>query len=216
MTSSAPAYHRQVAREKRASILAAAMALFTEMGYRSTSLARVAEVADVSKATLFKQFPTKDALFTAIVLERWGAGSEVLDVPVSGDPRAGLTMLGTRYAELVGGDRMAGLFRMVIAEAPRFPELARIQFDLGKAPFFDTVRSYIHSAGEAGVLEVADSEMAATQFLGMISNYVLWPKMLLTDWTVSSSDVARVVDEAVITVLARHQPSSTHDKPHLA
>ena len=207
MTSSPPAYHQQVASEKRAAILAAAMTLFTELGYHTTSLARIADAADVSKATLFKQFPTKDDLVAAIVTDYWETGDAVEVFPAPGDPRAGLTAIGRQYAQLLDGHQMAGLFRMVIAEAPRFPELARIQFDLGKAPFFDRVRAYLQAETDADVLAVDDPVMAATQFLGMISNYVLWPRMLLVDWTVTAADITRVVEEAVETMLARYQPT---------
>ncbi len=209
MTSTSPAYHRQVASEKRAAILAAAMALFGELGYHGTSLARVADAANVSKATLFKQFPTKDDLFAAIVTDYWDAGQGTERIPSPGDPRAGLTLFGTRYAELLVQEQMVGLHRMVIAEAPRFPELARMQFDLGKAPFFDQVRSYLEAETEATGLAVADATTAATQFLGMISNVVLWPRLLLVDFKVTSADISRVVDEAVETMLARYQRGPT-------
>lgn len=205
MASTSPGYHQQVASEKRAAILAAAMALFGELGYHGTSLARVADAAHVSKATLFKQFPTKDDLFAAIVIDYWDAGRGTERIPSPGDPRAGLTLIGTRYAGLLAQEQMVGLHRMVIAEAPRFPELARTQFDLGKAPFFDQVRGYLEAETEAGGLVVADATTAATQFLGMISNVVLWPRLLLVDFKVTSADITHVVDEAVATMLARYQ-----------
>lgn len=210
-TTHPSAYHRRVASEKRAAILTAAMALFTEYGYNNTSLARVAELADVSKATLFKQFPNKDDLFEAIVTGYWEIGSANDMVPSPGEPRTGLTLIGKRYASLLASDGMAGLFRLVIAEAPRFPELARIQFNLGKAPFFDKVRSYLELETQTGGLAVHDPTMAATQFLGMISNYVLWPRMLLVDWELSDEEVTHIVDEAVTTTLSRYLPSTPHD-----
>ena len=43
-----------------------------------------------------------------------------------------------------------------------------------------------------------------TQFLGMIANYVLWPRMLLLDWDPDAASVARAVEEAALTVHARH------------
>lgn len=62
-----------------------------------TSLARVAERAGVSTATMFNQFPTKADLFEAIVLRFWASGPDA-DVapPTPGDPSAGLRMLGAR------------------------------------------------------------------------------------------------------------------------
>ena len=62
-------YHQRIAQEKRELILTAATALFLELGYDRTSLARIAERAGVSRATLFKQFPSKAALFDAIVTD---------------------------------------------------------------------------------------------------------------------------------------------------
>lgn len=197
-------YHQRVATDKRAAILAASRELFSQQGYDKTSLARVAEAANVSTATLFKQFPNKAALFEAIVLTFWSEVDTPGSAPAPGDPDSGLRSLGCRYAALLLRDGMAGLFRLVIAEAPQFPELARIQFDLGKAPFFDEVRRYIEDEGASGSLSVEDPEMAATQFLGMISNYVLWPRMLLVDWDLPADKVAQVVDSAVDTFLARY------------
>ncbi|GAB3726669.1 hypothetical protein GCM10027598_45820 [Amycolatopsis oliviviridis] len=52
-------YHQRIAQEKRALIVTAATALFLELGYDRTSLARIAERSGVAQATLFKQFPTK-------------------------------------------------------------------------------------------------------------------------------------------------------------
>ena len=204
MSESLPTYHQRVAVEKRAAILAAALQLFSEDGYDKTSLARVADVANVSRATLFKQFPTKADLFAAIVVDYWSTGVDGGHTPPAGAPAAGLTTIGRQYAALLLRDGMAGLFRIVIAEARRFPELGRVQFDLGKVPFFGRVCRYLEAETEQGTLDVDDPTMAATQFLGMISNYVLWPRLLLVDWELSAEQVDDVVDSAVATMLARY------------
>ncbi len=196
-------YHQRVAQEKRALIVTAATALFLELGYDRTSLARIAERSGVSRATLFKQFPTKAALFDAIVTESWStAGDE--DPPPAGNPVEGLGIIGRRYAELLGRAEMTDLFRIVIAELPRFPELAHAQFAQGKMPYFESVRRYLLAEHEAGTLRVEDADLAATQFLGMISNYVFWPTLLVPGWEVSAERVAQVVDEAVRTTVARY------------
>lgn len=199
------AHHRRLARRKRAAIITAATELFLERGYDGTSLARIAEAAGVSKSTLFKQFPTKAALFEAIVAESWQRDADDAAArPPTGDLRAGLTAIGHRYADLVGRPGMAALFRIVIAELPRFPELGRMQFQLGKLPYFTSVQQYLEAEHEAGNAEVPDTESAANQFLGMIANYVLWPRMLLTDWNPAASDIDNAVEEAVRTMLARY------------
>ncbi|GAA0554601.1 hypothetical protein GCM10010172_41540 [Paractinoplanes ferrugineus] len=46
--------------------------------------------------------------------------------------------------------------------------------------------------------------MAATQFLGMISNYLFWPSLVFPDRTVTPARTTAVVDEAVRTLVARY------------
>lgn len=204
MTAPPQTYHQRVAGEKRAAIIAAAASLFLERGYAETSLARIAEVAAVSTATLFKQFPTKAELFAAMVVQYWQLSGADLQAPAIGDPAAGLQVLGDRYVELMSREEMVALFRIVIAAAPRFPDLAEAHFDLGKAPFFDSVKGYLADECAAGTLDCGDPELAATQFLGMISNFAFWPRLILVDWHPTDEDLHRTVTEAVRTIVARY------------
>lgn len=208
MAHSALTYHQRVAGEKRSSILAAATRLFSDDGYGGTSLARIAGDAGVSTATLFKQFPTKASLFQAIVEEFWGRNSAPAPMPSSDEPRRGLAELGREYADLLLRPGMAGLHRMVIAEAPRFPELAQIQFDLGKEPFFERVYAYLSSANDRAVLHVPDVTSATTQFLGMISNVVFWPKLLLVDWDPTRQQVDETIGSATDVMIAAYGADS--------
>jgi TetR/AcrR family transcriptional regulator, regulator of autoinduction and epiphytic fitness len=207
-------YHQRVAEQKRAAIVEAATGLFLDAGYAGTSLAKVAVAAEVSKATLFKQFPTKAALFDAIVKESWHVDDD--PDPPTGDLRKGLTAIGRRYVDLLTRPGMAALFRIVIAELPRFPELGEAHFEHGKMPYFDSVRRYLDAEHALGVADLGDTELAATQFLGMISNYVFWPRMLLMDWSPDAASMDHVVDEAVRMMAARYavvQGGREHDGP---
>ncbi|MEU8815908.1 TetR/AcrR family transcriptional regulator [Actinoplanes sp. NPDC048796] len=192
-------YHQRVAEQKRAAILDAATGLFLASGYDGTSLAKIADAAGVSKATLFKQFPTKAALFDAIVTESWQVEDADGPEPPVDDLEAGLTAIGRRYVELLTRPGMTALFRIVIAELPRFPELGEAQFSRGKMPYFESVRRYLSDA------KLEDPEMAATQFLGMISNFVFWPSLLLTDWAPGAAANDKAVTEAVRTMIARYR-----------
>ncbi|GAA2057935.1 TetR/AcrR family transcriptional regulator [Williamsia deligens] len=203
MTKAVSTYHQRVAEEKRAVIVQAATDLFLELGYDRTSLARIATQSGVSRATLFKQFPTKAALFEAIVGEAWSTDHDD-EAPPPGDLAAGLTTIGRRYADLLLRPQMVDLFRIVIAELPRFPDLADAQFTRGKLPYFESVRRYLVTEKHSGGLDLDDPDLAATQFLGMISNYVFWPALLVSGWTVSAERVGQVVDEAVATMVARY------------
>jgi len=198
------AYHRQVAATNRVAILNAATGLFLELGYDRTSLARVAESARVSKATLFKQFPTKAALFEATVLAAGDTPDDELADPPSGDFSAGLVVLGLAYVELLSRPRMTDLIRTVIAESPRFPELRERTFDFGTLPVLAALRRYFLEENAAGTANVEDPDMAATQFLGMIATVIFWPRLVHGNWSLSEEETLRVVDEAARTMVARY------------
>ncbi len=204
MTRELSAYHRQVAADNRAAILTAAADLFLEHGYDRTSLARVAASAGVSKATLFKQFPTKAELFEATVLVEGGGAAGELDQPPPGDFQAGLVTLGLAYVEVLSRPRMEALMRTLIAESTRFPELQERTFDFGTLPVLGAVRRYFEAENATGGAQVGDLDIAATQFLGMIATVVFWPRLVHGGWSLSDDETRHVVEEAARTIVARY------------
>ncbi|GGS30869.1 hypothetical protein GCM10010269_81820 [Streptomyces humidus] len=56
-------------------------------------------------------------------------------------------------------------------------ELAESQFNRGKSSYFDSARRHLEA--NAGTVVLDEQELAATQFLGMISNYVFLPRWTL-------------------------------------
>ena len=198
------AYHRRVAATNRAAILEAATGLFLEFGYDRTPLARVAQRAGVSRATLFKQFPTKAELFEAVVLAAGDSPDREFAEPPTDDFRAGLVALGLAYAELLTRPRMTDLMRAVIAESPRFPELRERTFDFGTLPVLAALQRYLRAATTAGTADVDDPDVAATQFLGMIATTVFWPRLVHGTWALSDEETHRVVEAAARTIAARY------------
>lgn len=197
-------YHRDVAAKNRAAILKAATGLFLELGYDRTSLARVADSAGVSKATLFKQFPTKAELFEATVLAAGDTPDSPLLEPPSGDFHSGLVDLGTAYAELLSRPRISDLIRAVIAESARFPELRERTFDFGTLPVLRALRQFFQTANAQGTANVNDLDVAAAQFLGMIATVVFWPRLVHGNWSLTDEETLHTVDEAARTIVARY------------
>jgi AcrR family transcriptional regulator len=84
-------------------ILEAARAVFLEQGVNATTV-DVANRAGISSASIFKRYPTKDALFLAAMTEApprriWTPELETMIG--HGDPRADLTLIARRIAEYV-------------------------------------------------------------------------------------------------------------------
>lgn len=197
-------YHRALAATNRESVLVAATQLFLENGYDRTSLARIAQRAAVSRATLFKQFPTKAALFEATVLAAGRSPApEPIDVP-SEDFCAGLVALGRAYAELLTRPEMVALMRTVIAESPRFPELRERTFDFGTLPVLTALGRYLRDSHAAGAADIDDPDMASAQFLGMIASSVFWPRLMHGTWSITGDEQELVIQSAARTITARY------------
>ncbi|MBT2485925.1 MULTISPECIES: TetR/AcrR family transcriptional regulator [unclassified Microbacterium] len=197
-------YHRRIATDNRAAILDAATALFLELGYERTSLAKVADNAGVSKATLFKQFPTKAELFEAMVLGAGDTTDPEVMIPSSSDFHAGLVSLGMAYAEVLGRPRMTDLIRAVITESARFPELREQTFNFGTLAVLRALRDFLDVANSRGDANVEDPDVASAQFLGMIATVVFWPRLVHVGWSLTDEQIRHTVDEAAKTIAARY------------
>lgn len=204
------AYRDRVAREKRDAALDAAVDLFLEDGYDRTSLEAVARRAGVSSATLYKHFPTKAALFGGVMARLWETDGRSDSDPLAiGDPRRGLGRIGDDYAELLQRPKTVALFRLIIAETQRSPELGRELYERGKKPYLDRLRDYLQAEIAAGTLTIDDVPLATRQFLGMINDIVFWPRLLIVDLEITVEESRNVVEAAVATFLARYQARET-------
>lgn len=184
---------------KREAVLDAAIAEFLALGYEHATLAAIAARAGVSTATVFKHFHAKADIFGAVMARVFRNDTARVPKPRPGDPRAGLLAIGLDYAATLATPETRALFRVMIAEVPRFPELGRQLYEKGKAPYLDRLHVYLAAEVRAGSLRIADIPIAARQFLGMINDVVFWPHMLVVD--LDEADAETIVNSAVETFL---------------
>ncbi|MEQ9153169.1 MAG: helix-turn-helix domain-containing protein, partial [Parvibaculum sp.] len=112
-------YRRSVSETKRAAILKAARENFLKGGYSRAAMAEIARDADVSTATLYKHFSSKDALFTAIVQDAYTGTDGSLHTDITGlSARDVLRNIGSTYMHQQFEGQMNALLRIVIAEVP--------------------------------------------------------------------------------------------------
>jgi AcrR family transcriptional regulator len=156
---------------RRSQILDAAAQVFLENGYGGATIDLVIERAGASKATVYSFFGGKDGLFAAIVEERAERILSAFGDPevVDSDVLAALAHIARRYMEVVMAPDAVGLYRLIIAEGVRFPELARTFHQLGPD------RTNAHLAGtlsvwrERGLIRLDDPQLAAVQFFDSVS-----------------------------------------------
>src|SRR5438874_5574506 len=151
-------------------ILDVATALFLNDGFGATSIEAVARRAGISKRTFYHRFRGKEVLFEAVVrrlIERW---TPPLDVTLF--EGASLVQLLRGAAEYMLGVALTpealALHRVVIAEATRFPGLARILHELGAATGIERIARVLEPRIASGELRAMDPQFAAEQFILMV------------------------------------------------
>jgi TetR/AcrR family transcriptional regulator, regulator of autoinduction and epiphytic fitness len=197
-------YHQRIKEEKRTAVVRAAMELFLEQGYERTSLQQIGKRADVSTATLFKRFPTKAALFEAMVEDIWAVPPPCPEKALSENPAIGLRKMGVSYALLLRSPDMQAIYRLIISEAPRFPDLGHTVYDRAKGPFLKRLQDYLLAQAVAGRLVIDNVEAASNQFLAVITGQSFWPELIGRGCGGTNEDVEQVVEEAVKLMLARY------------
>ena len=112
-------------------IVAAALEVFVERGFAAAKLEDVARRAGVTKGTIYLYFENKEALFKAVVRETIVpviAKGEALAQSFTGSARDLFEKLVREYWRLVGETNLAGVPKLMMAEAGNFPELARFYY----------------------------------------------------------------------------------------
>lgn len=157
--------------ERRQRLLDAAESVFLESGYSSASMDDIARRAGMSKKTLYRVFETKESLFAAVIAGR----RAVLDAMISGGEFSGLespdnvlrSYLG-KLARFVLAPRQAALYRLVIAESLRTPELAHAFYREGPCKVRLALEHWLAYQREKGALHVPDPEHDAAMLCSMV------------------------------------------------
>lgn len=150
----------------RSRLLSAAHAAFLEEGYRA-SVDRIAARAGVAKQTFYNHFPHKADLFGEVIRQ---ATSELL-IALDDDGlnlRDRLIRFGSVYRDKALSAAGLGLFRVLAAEAARFPDLAQTVYRTGPARTTARLAAVLQAAMDRGELRGTDADFAATTLLSML------------------------------------------------
>jgi TetR/AcrR family transcriptional repressor of mexJK operon len=194
---------------KRRQMLEAARELFIARGYEKVSMDSVARVAQVSKATLYAHFASKDALFATVVADSGFANrltaEDFGDGP--GDIRVCLQALGERILRFLLQERTQAIYRVAVAEARRFPEMGRAFFDNGPGAFLKHFSAWLARQDEAGRLSVATPRVAAEQFGALVRSGLFMTCTLGLEPPPTDAEITATVDAAVDTFLKAYGPA---------
>jgi len=140
--------------ERPQEILEAAFVEFSRNGYAMTTLDRVAERAGVTKGTIYVYFENKEHLFISMVREVTKAALDTVHEMLETHEGTTADLLRAQfsfiYQHIVEDRRRREVLRMLIAEAPRFPELADRYHQEILRPCLDMLRQAIQRGMDRG------------------------------------------------------------------
>ena len=193
---------------KRRKMLEAATALFMKQGYGAVSMDAVARAADVSKATLYAHFASKDALFATIVGDACCLNTvdEMLFAADTTDITTTLRAIGGRVLRfLVEPDTLAR-YRVVVSESARFPELGAAFWVNGPKAFADHFAAWVAQQNAAGRLAADDPRVAADQFIALLRSGLFMRASLAVPPAPCEAEIDATVEAAVTTFVRAFAP----------
>jgi AcrR family transcriptional regulator len=200
--------HDPLSPERRCRIIEGAAAVFNRDGYEGASMSQIAAAANVSKGTLYNYFPSKQALFEAFVRERCTSLVEHLfgepDVaPVLG-LAAELGRIGRIMLSMMMSPDGLAIYRVVVMEASKFPELAQAFYNAGPRTLTERMASWLACQIDAGTLRPHDPKFAAEQFFALTQARLLMQARTDARFVASPAEIDFVVDGAVAVFLAAY------------
>lgn len=209
MSTTSSAWKKDCSSPKQRSIAEAATRLFMAEGYASVSMDAIARAAGVSKATLYAYFASKERLFAGLVGEACAlSGPSSVPLPDSvTDVRATLTDLARRALRFMLEEQSLAIYRVVIAESARFPELGRAYYEHGPAVGRRVLAAWLERQMDAGKLRRRDPEVAAEQFGGLLHTHLHLRALLGIGPAATAAEIDAATAAIVETFLSAYAPN---------
>jgi AcrR family transcriptional regulator len=188
---SAASLRRRRKDERPSELVAAALDLFVERGFAATRLDDVAARAGVSKGTLYLYFESKEALFKAVIEEAIVPLLASAEDVIANDQGTSIDLLRrllNGWWEQIGATRLAGVPKLIIAEARNFPAVAQYYHDAVIVRGRALLRTLLQRGIERGEFRPLDLETAI--------DVIYAPLMMLVVWRSSLCFCAKETDPA--------------------
>ncbi len=166
-----PTHSKRMPQEdRRAAILDAAGQVFFEQGYAATSIDAIIERIGGSKRNIYNEFGNKEGLFTALITESADTALVALSVERFAGRNLSEVLLefGRRLMAIYMSPALIGVYRSIMTEALRFPELAKAFYDKGPGRASGRLAEVLEDAKGRGEIQIDDCHKAADHLVGML------------------------------------------------
>ena len=171
-----PGSVRMAGEERRLQILAIAVSLFSQRGFRGTTTKEIAQAAGVSEAMVFRHFATKEELYAAILDHKACSGNfepetMAADAIARKDDRAVFESLALGALDYHQKD--PEFQRLLLHSALEKHELAEMFFDEFVRRVYEFLGGYLRDRQREGALVEMDPAIVVRAFIGMVMHHSL-------------------------------------------
>jgi TetR/AcrR family transcriptional regulator len=169
------------AADRRSQLLDAALELFSRKGFGGTTTREIAAAAGVTEAIIFRHFPSKQALYTAVLdgkheaccPQDWSA-----EIQACMDRKDDAGVLRTLAAKILEAYRTDARFeRILLFAALEGHELGLAHHRRQAVPIFELWRDYIARRQKQGALRDYDPGAIIAAMAGMAQNYAIYTEL---------------------------------------
>ncbi len=187
-------------------VLEGARTVFMRDGFEGASVDDIVREAGVSKATLYSYFPDKRLLFVEVAKAECKAQSDeaIKEVEGSDDIRVALSQAAGRMIRFFMSDVGIQVYRIVVGESQRFPEIGREFYDCGPAMVRSILVEFLKRAVADGKLKIDDIDLAADQFPELCKAGLHVQMVLGLRDKASDEEIDRVIAGAVDMFLCKY------------
>ena len=182
---------------RRARLCEEAARIFLRDGYAAASMNAVARAAGMSKRTLYQVFPSKAALFEQTITAAIAPIALDTALAQESDLRRALTGILMTAAEHLLAARQIGIFRLVIAERHRSPELAEVTLRVLTSRGASALERRLTAETETGRLRLDRPETAARMLYGMVLGSAQIRLLLGVRGPLEAAELAELASSAV-------------------
>jgi TetR/AcrR family transcriptional regulator len=196
MLEAAPATGRMNAGDRRRQLLDAALDLFSRKGFGGTTTKEIAAAAGVTEAIIFRHFPSKQVLYTAVLdskaesceHEEWLARIQMhMD---RNDDAGVLRTLATAVLESYRAD--ARFERILLFAALEGHEHGLAHHRKFSQPIFELFRDYIARRQSEGAMRDYNPGVVISAIAGMAQTYGIYTELF--GFKVLQADDVEVID----------------------
>jgi TetR/AcrR family transcriptional regulator, mexJK operon transcriptional repressor len=195
--------HTPRQEQRRQALLAAAREVFDQAGYAAGSLDQVIERVGGSRRAVYSLFGGKRELFAAMATDLANRAVEGLAPSRIQGQSVEMVLLdfGRRVLGLLTEPTSVVLYRAIVAEGTRFPDLVATFFEHGPGRASAYLAQVLDEFARRGTLKLTDSQLAAELFVGMLRGDLHLRVVLGLRPPPDDAEIERFVHAAVRTFL---------------